>query len=142
MAEPEHKYGMIVQRDWIYLFFRNAFQSELPSIRILGESFYTNHMSLIFTRNLPYTLKFLRKIHELISTGVMKTFQADILDDRKPRKEEDVGGPQILTLRQLGLGFCLYLIACGICIVVFLLEVLFGYLKMLKAKRSNRVIYL
>lgn len=129
MSEPDNRTGMIVQRDWMLNFFRAELHSGLPSISILDEKFETMYVHLIFTRNLPYSCKFLQKINEMISTGIIQKFRYEIFDDHQPNKKEEKIEPQVLTMDHLRIGFFSFLIACSLSATIFLVEVFIGFVK-------------
>jgi hypothetical protein len=122
---------MIVLRENFASFINHNLSrlSEKPSIRVLKEKFDTLHFSMFFPRNLPYAEKILDKTNQMIEGGhVEKIRQEMFLVDELAKKKEMVQ-PQVLTLGTLGLGFCIFMVACCLSLVAFFIEHLVDYLK-------------
>jgi hypothetical protein len=111
-----------MQRDHFAYLLKTMFRTEVPSITVLDESFETLQFCLVFTRNLPYSETFIKKINEMIASGLAKKFiDADYKKHILSNKEEGIG-PQVLTLDTLWLGFVSFLIASGLSTVAFIIE--------------------
>jgi hypothetical protein len=122
MSEPSNKAGMIVQRNHFNSFIKQRLRTEQPSIVLLEEKFDTVHMSMMFTRNLPYAQKFLQKVNEMASNGLAKKLHGEMVRSHEPNKKKEEVDPQVLTLSTLRLGFWSFLIVLGLSTIAFICE--------------------
>jgi murein L,D-transpeptidase YcbB/YkuD len=131
MSEPANQTGMVVNRDHFNNYIKLRLRTEQPSIVLLEEKFDTVHMSMMFTRNLPYTEKFLQKVNEMTSNGLTKKFYQEMVSSQELNKKKEEVDPQVLTLSTLRLGFLSFLIALGLSTIVFISECSLKLLKRL-----------
>jgi hypothetical protein len=124
VSEPSNRAGMIVDRIRMLAEFRRQLSTGLPSLTILDETFETMHFSVMLTRFLPYSAGFMARINEMISNGLAKKFSEETLFVQDPHRKAESVPPQVLALEHLALGFFIFLIATGLSIVAFLVEVL------------------
>jgi hypothetical protein len=102
-------------------------QTGKASLRMLDEGFFTLSYSMMFTRNLPYTDTFLKRVNQMISIGIIQEVKNEHNRYGGPEKKNEKVPPQVLTLEQLAIGFTIYLIACGMCVLVFIIEYIFSF---------------
>lgn len=96
---------------------------------MLDENIERIYMSMLLPRFLPYTKKFMAKINELISNGIMRKISDDAYYRHIPPREKESVPAQILTVDQLALGFLIFLISSGLSFAVFVVEVAIKIMK-------------
>jgi hypothetical protein len=126
-SEPSHKAGMLVMRRDFKWIMKIQLKNGEPSLRTLDEGFFTLSYSMMFTRNLPYTETFLKRVNQMISSGYIQRADNARTKDHVPERKNEKIPPQVLTLEQLAIGFTVYLIACGLCVLVFIIEYIFSF---------------
>jgi hypothetical protein len=126
-SEPSHKVGILVNREDFKTQMNYELQTGEPSLRVLDEGFFTISMSMMFTRNLPYTEAFMKRVNQMIDNDIIKHVFNEIIRTYTQEKKNEKIPPQVLTPPQLAIGFTIYLIACSLCILVFIIEYIFSF---------------
>jgi hypothetical protein len=129
ISEPDHKCGQIYHRNRFEQNMKDALRSEQPSISLLDESFETLYFTISFTRNLPYSEKFVTVINEMVSNGIANMFYEIHANKHQLRTQKEKIEPQVLTLGTLGLGFYSFMIATALSVLVFVIEHIFALIK-------------
>jgi hypothetical protein len=97
--------------------------SEKPfKLNLLEENLATLHFCLLFLRYSQTSEIFIKKIDQLIASGIIQRFEEKMNSADQLREKEEIYEPQQLTLDHLGIGFVTVAIFLGLSCFVFLLE--------------------
>jgi hypothetical protein len=104
-----------------------SFRSDIPTT--LKGSLELEPLGICTMRN-NFGFGLLNKtMTELVQGGILQHFLKYIKEyEFRPIPEEDPG-PKVLSVGDLEFGFITWLIACGICVLAFLMEILWWFLK-------------
>ncbi|KAG5676554.1 hypothetical protein PVAND_006379 [Polypedilum vanderplanki] len=106
---------------------------EIPYTSLAGISVNPNHFMLN---------NFAKVMNRLLEAGIVQNWHENFtqeykrilkIESTKTAKEKE---PQVLTLEGLSFGFVLWLTACGITIIVFIIEILLNYFKEKKDRKN------
>jgi pheromone shutdown protein TraB len=124
MSEPERKTGRLMHQDTYKRLLKDELRTGIPSFTVLDERPDSVRTYITLNRNLPYIEQILQKVNDLITSGIVQKFHDNLSNNHIPSNKEEEVEPQILTMTTLGLGLSLFLMACVLCIISFVIELL------------------
>lgn len=89
------------------------------SIYLLDENTATVHFIMLFSKTNPLRFIFIKKIDQLIASGVISW--SEERRNYVPKQVTDVD-PQRLTMEHIGICFLAIMISLGLCCIVFIVE--------------------
>jgi chromatin remodeling complex protein RSC6 len=108
--------------------------NQKPFFGYIKEDFITMHLSMMLRKHSPLNSAFIKKIDQLIESGIVNRFvEAQFAEStkikNKQNEEEKQEKPEQLTMEHLELSFYAVLIGLTLSCVVFVVELLIGLLR-------------
>lgn len=131
MADPRNELTHLVFRSHYYANIKRMNRRTfVSSTYLLEENTATIPFYMLLPRFSPYTEKFNEKIDEMLASGIIERWHANEWSIERDEKLffEEVG-PQVLTIKNLKIGFFAFLITLALSSVVFVMELTFFLLK-------------
>jgi hypothetical protein len=98
------------------------FSDAESSVHLLEEDSATLHYCLVFPRSEPLTQILIKKVDQLISSGIVRHFEVQAFTaGLQPQRYKDQDA-KTLTMDHLGVCFTIILICLGLSCVAFLIE--------------------
>jgi hypothetical protein len=92
-------------------------------LHFVDENIATLHAAMMFSRRNLWNEIFIKKIDQLIDSGVVQKLEKErnavVKYDRENQQE-----PEVLTIDHIGIGFVAVLICLGVSCIVFVLELI------------------
>jgi hypothetical protein len=123
VSEPANRGTIAVSHEFLDFIHRSEYRDGFSSLSILDESLGLITYGMVFRPFNPFFEMLNEKLHQMISSGVMKLWH-DFQKNRKMLMKSGlkVIGPEVLTLEHLWIGFVFCSIPLFISMVTFCLE--------------------
>lgn len=120
----DSRHGVVVNR-YIMNILLNLSEGKIKFTQ-LDERIITDHIDFIFHKNNFMYKAFDRKLVQMIEGGIAERNVGEY--DSRYKYEEPEGGPVVLTLSHLGVGFQFWLVFLIICVAFFVLELVWLFI--------------
>lgn len=143
VAEPSNKIAYIefsYMLSQIHNNHRRFYRSGVSSIKILEEKVETLFMCFVFDAYNPFFDYVNRMLADLAAGGFLSYWQKLAINPKGLIRKIDEIGPQVLTMEHLGIGFQICLVACAICVVILMFEIVFKRLGAIYRRRINAIL--
>lgn len=128
VSEPEMK-ATTTGSDAVQWFITTKYRSGFTSLTILKERMNLISLGLVFPYFCPFFETFNEKIHRMIDTGLTKHWTDDTFNPKGFIQKQEEIGPEVLTLEHLDIAFKIIFAALMICVVAFLMEIVFSFVQ-------------
>lgn len=133
-SETANFYTVFIIRNWLAKMTKKDLRSGLPSLNTLEENLITVYEGCAFKRYSPFYEEFNEKIGRMLASGLIDYWFSNYVPGWREKNVGEEIGPQVLTMEHVETGFYVCMVPLVLAVIVFLIEIIYPWLKNLLIK--------